>query len=110
MFIDEKNKFVNPVVEVKKPEPFSLESLIAWLENQEAAETYCFTLTRECIWAKYTFALGGTIQFSPHRYQIGGHSLEVGPLDRSWREAVAVGLPKTFGGALKRARAYRSAL
>lgn len=41
-----------------KADPFSLESLIAWLEKQPAAKVYCYTDNGDCLLAQYFTAMG----------------------------------------------------
>jgi hypothetical protein len=44
----------NPIRGVEtKPEPFTLDSLIGWLETKNPAETYCWMKTGDCLFALY---------------------------------------------------------
>jgi hypothetical protein len=98
-----------------KADPFKLATLIAWLEKQDARQTYCFTSNGECLLAQY---------FSAHGF-VCVHMFTDGfvhgtPIPSRWgmTEARARGLltsippkfneiaeygPRTFGAALRRA-------
>ena len=85
-----------------KADPFSLESLIAWLEKQPAEATYNYCEPSQCLLGKYVAANGGEY-FGAH-YQIGDQaqsamSYGLGPLGD-----IVHGGPWTFGDALDRAR------
>lgn len=77
-----------------KPDVFSLEGLIAWLEKQPADEAYNYSdLRGECVICQYLTAHG-------EPYGLGyGHFLT--PL---LRIDIAAGRTQTFGAALDRAR------
>ncbi|MBR2118463.1 MAG: hypothetical protein IJ935_07295 [Afipia sp.] len=79
-----------------KTDPFSLESLIAWLEKQPADKAYNFCDKQNCLIAQYLQAAG------VEQYELS--SAEVASL--GWMQIVN---PKayvpTFGAALERARA-----
>jgi len=83
--------------------PFSLTSLIAWLEKQPAGKTYCYTDGGECLIAQYLQSIGRTNV----RVWCGG-AYETrqgrGQVPREmWRTSIDE--PSTFGAALARARA-----
>ncbi|MEH2501198.1 hypothetical protein V1290_000009 [Bradyrhizobium sp. AZCC 1578] len=99
-----------------KADPFSLESLIAWLEKQPADKTYDYGCNGHCLLAQYFTAMGfkdvcvGGTHFDHRRdgrrafvcipqnfgdIAIDRHSIFGNGTDRKDR---------TFGGALKRAR------
>lgn len=105
-----------------KPDVFSLEGLIAWLEKQPATLTYDYTSPRKCLLSRYLidagfddpviFRLGDMGRRIPedmHHAAHGGHrhlggfnfSPDRGPwhsdLDFAW----------TYGAALSRALALR---
>jgi len=107
MYLEDKQKFVEPL-KAAGAKPFSLESLIAWLEKQNPDETYLFLLAHRCIWGIYTKACGGEVVFGPHRYVIGGTEVECGSLGDHWRMKIACPTPHTFGAALERARSYQA--
>jgi hypothetical protein len=96
----------NPKWEVKA-DPFSLRSLIAWLETQPADETYCYMDNGHCLVAQY---------LESHGYRNLGvdrrgfyYSVGVGRA-RAWQDLppvlndIALRGLHTFGAALERAR------
>jgi len=91
----------------RKYDPFSLESLTAWLERQDPLEEYCYSSTGECLLARYFTALGFVkvimaARFFYHWPQPGG-SYEVTNLPPHFND-IAKGNTRTFGAALERAR------
>lgn len=89
---------------VKEHAPFSLASLVAWLEKQNPEAGYCFSDWKTCLWGEYTKAHDGTMDY--HYYTIGGKQLPNGiELSSMWQGSIAVTSPNTFGAALTRARA-----
>lgn len=85
------------------PAPFSLPSLIAWLEKQPARKTYCYLSNGNCLLAQYFRAVG--VPFTEVRgftYSAGGQSHE---LPIAFQDT-ASGPTHTFGAALKRARTF----
>jgi len=92
----------------RKCDPFSLESLIAWLKRQDLLEEYCYSSTGECLLARYFTEQGfGKVimaaRFFYHWPQPGG-SYEVTQLPPHFND-IARGKTRTFGAALERARA-----
>jgi len=97
-----------------KADPFSLESLIAWLEKQPADGVYCYADTGHCLISQHFKAAG----FGP-RIAVGVGSFCTAPLrserwsrDNNYPSAfddIAVARPRTFGAALTRARAVLAA-
>lgn len=94
----------------QKADPFSLESLIAWLEKQPAGRTYNFwdgTLMGNCHGAcllhQYLVAQGLPKILYP---QIA--SIKKLEWDKELQHFVASPTPQTFGAALDRARALAS--
>lgn len=96
-----------------KPDPFSLESLIAWLEKQPTEQTYSFISPSECLLAKYTTAHGG--MYLGDHYIIQETKIEVCPAEDptincpdyywvAWGGETCDGKERTFGEALHRAR------
>lgn len=88
---------------------FSLESLIAWLETQDPETYYCYASVHDCLWARYTLAMGGRIT-PPHNrigciYRLGDKTLNATPLPdmQAW---VAKKSPLSYGAALQRAKAW----
>lgn len=87
---------------VKKPEVFSLEGLIAWLETQDQWTTYPFTDSRDCVLARWAASHG-------YSRTVGGNSYTYGKwifwrVDLSRFKDIAVGSPHTYATALQRAR------
>lgn len=114
MYLETKELFVEPrhsaPLEVRA-EPFSLESLVAWLETKDPDETYYYAATGHCLIAQYFTASG--IKF----YAIwcnGWDSkrddamIPQHPLPDHFNAVAAGGVGRTFGAALKRARSYLS--
>lgn len=85
-----------------KPDVFSLEGLIAWLEKQNPELAYCYFKTGGCL--LYTYLADHRV---PVR-SVGGDYWR----DRDWKEhpfpeafaKIAAKRPHTFGAALSRAR------
>jgi hypothetical protein len=91
-----------PKVETK-PDVFSLESLIAWLEKQPAQETYCYSSNGDCLLAQYFTGMGFV------GVHVGGGDFDhEGAINVKFPAIlgdVAYYHPRTFGAALSRARA-----
>jgi hypothetical protein len=115
MFLNEKLKEIvgEPVADapLKKADPFSLDSLIAWLEKQPGDDKYCFFSYGQCLFALYTVASGGALPAdSDNDYVIGTSSFSIWSANwPEWASDVAANGPFTFGAALSRARALRDA-
>ncbi|HWV44071.1 hypothetical protein [Pseudorhodoplanes sp.] len=96
-----------------KPDPFKLETLIAWLEKQPADTPYNYECKEHCLLAQYFCALGYRVQsMGPFSFwtdtgnfglpdgfndvAVGGEDYVSGsnPIEFYW----------TFGAALERAR------
>lgn len=105
-----------------KSDPFSLESLIAWLEKQPANASYCYLSNGECLLAHYFSEAG----FRNVRMWTDGfwHGPRKCPSNVGQDEAIVRGtitrLPKgfnriaedwghTYGDALRRARSALAA-
>ena len=90
----------------QKNDPFSLASLIAWLERQEPLEEYCYSSTGECLLARYFAARGFSkvimaANFFYH-WPRPGAGFEVVQLPPRFND-IAKGKVRTFGAALARA-------
>lgn len=97
----------NPKWEIKA-DPFSLESLIAWLERQPAGGTYDYCDARRCVLCQYFRAVGFPAPIVAMNTVYPNAKLESGIKFPTsfWTVAAGVGDRKwTFGAALKRARA-----
>jgi hypothetical protein len=96
----------------ERHDPFSLASLIAWLERQEPLEDYCYSSTGECLLARYFAECGFNkvimaAWFFYHFPRPGG-AYETTPLPPHFND-IAKGKVRTFGAALSRARAFEAA-
>ncbi len=78
-----------------KPDVFSLEGLIAWLETQDPATTYCWVDGGHCLLAQYAKAVGSTYL----KVTVGLNGGRHGEPD-----GIAILRPWTYGAALERAR------
>lgn len=96
-------------------EPFSLESLIAWLETKPADEPYCYNSNGHCLWAQYLRDTGiakrpnvGPDEWNDCAPGAINHLLpgarHRGDYD-GWGNVIAKTEPRAFGAALSRARA-----
>jgi hypothetical protein len=88
-------------------DPFSLASLIAWLERQDPREAYCYSSTGECLLARY-FRERGFVRVIMaadffYHWPRADALYEVTPLPPHFND-VAKGKVRTFGAALLRAR------
>lgn len=98
---------------VVAPDPFTLESLIAWLRTKDADEAYDWhDCQGRCLIGQYSSEHGG-----PRYYhdqcdlfaQVADGKPSSGLLDGGCRaELIAQGEPHTFGAALSRALAYQA--
>lgn len=104
MFLPDKN--LMPTPDVVTPAPFTLESLIAWLETKRPEATYDYGCNGNCLIAQYLkdVARMSEPRIGGHYYRNGINGDEV-DLPHRWND-VAVQDPRTFGAALTRARAY----
>jgi hypothetical protein len=88
-------------------DPFSLTSLVAWLERQDPREGYCYSSTGECLLARYFRERGfnRVIMAADFFYHWPRHDAlyEVTALPPRFND-VAKGKVRTFGAALSRAR------
>lgn len=92
-----------------KPDPFSLDALIAWLRTKNSAETYCYSTPETCLIGQYVQESAGF--YSSGKYRIGGDehptsmSYDISP--EVWESRplrhIAIEEPHTFGAALDRA-------
>jgi hypothetical protein len=90
-----------------KADPFLLESLIAWLEKQPVRKRYCYLDHGRCLLGQYFAAHGFNDvhvigRYHPH----GAHFIAregTHAYPGEW-DNLASAFPRTFGGALKRAR------
>lgn len=92
-----------------KPDVFSLEGLIAWLETKPADETYQVADSESCLMGQYTVAMGGfrNLRGDEPAYIVGAASMPTTdathPLSKvAWAFGPSGGT--TFGAALARAR------
>ena len=96
-------------------DPFSLHTLIAWLETQNPATTYSYLDIDGCPLARYFRAHGfhgafcGATKFNYFNWWCFWWPLRKGRIPHEFNEAVICG-PKTYGGVLERARAALAAV
>lgn len=91
-----------------KADPFTLESLIAWLEKQPADRTYHYTCQDGCLLAEYFRSAGfESARVTFNVLHIGVTHREFPDVFRQIAIDTGVGLKRnwTFGVALERARA-----
>ena len=84
-----------------KADPFSLDSLIAWLETKPAGASYDYMCNCNCLLAQY-FAQAGFLNVEAsgfHFYHAGGEH----GLPKHFNE-IAVNSPWLYGAALARAK------
>jgi len=90
-----------------KPDVFSLDGLIAWLETRSVDGIYCYTDSGNCLLCQYFTANGFQgIALDAFGFSHDGWNTEV--RYPSIFNEVAIQHPRTFGAALERARAARS--
>jgi hypothetical protein len=96
----------------QRRDPFSLASLIAWLERKEPLEAYCYSSTGECLLARYFSERGFTrvIMAASYFYHFprADGLYETAPLPPHFND-IAKGSVRTFGAALARARTLQLA-
>jgi hypothetical protein len=94
-----------------KADPFSLESLVAWLEKQPGSRVYCYSSTGECLLSQYLkntgfpTAIVGAFTFAE---RVDGRWQDY-RMPRHFDEIARCG-KRTFGAALERARAALGAV
>jgi len=87
-----------------KPDVMSMEGLVNWLEQQPASRKYEYYDHRNCLVAQYLKAHGYE---DPFVYSMGRWQDNKG-MDWSFPgefDGIAADCPRTFGAALKRAKA-----
>jgi hypothetical protein len=84
-----------------RPDPFTLEALIAWLEKQPPETDYNWMSGNDCLLCRYLKA--NDIHFINYKRMQDMES------DSGWRVASAVNGPTTYGAALSRARVLLAA-
>lgn len=95
----------------RKPEPWTLASLIAWLETKDPKAHYCYTSSTNCLLSQYAKAMGfkapsasgRAISFSRFSWYVPFGRKHM-PLPVGFNEIAIYG--NTFGGALQRAKDY----
>jgi hypothetical protein len=92
-------------------DPFSLTSLVSWLELQPPAQTYCYTDIGHCLLSQYMLGMGfkgvNCGAFANVRWEEPDGKIVFKDLgEQFWQ--VAVNHPRDFGSALIRARSYQS--
>ena len=87
-----------------KADPLTLESLIAWLEKRPAHVEYCYADNDACLLGQYFTAMGFDGVIAGSDCFSHGEGMKDIHFPPSFDE-IAIGHPRTFGGALERARA-----
>ena len=83
-------------------EVFTLDGLIAWLERQPGARRYNYCDTGGCLLYQYFTTRGVPIvSLNPYKWAVPNGRHHDYPRAR---DVVAIGYPRTFRAALKRAR------
>jgi hypothetical protein len=91
----------------QKADPFSLASLIAWLEHQASHTSYSYAEPQDCLLCRYFIAMGfNDVGVNPAVVHWNDFEDER-PLPQGW-DRLALSAPWTYGAALKRARALAS--
>lgn len=107
-----------PLTETKA-DPFSLESLVAWLERQDPAEVYCYGDAGRCLAAQFNLECGRkyippgtTVGYWAARAVFNKSDTKVYSQTGDFvgeLEAIAVSGGTSFGSALHRARTLLAA-
>lgn len=97
-----------------KADPFTLESLIAWLEKQPRDTVYCYSKSRECLLTAYFTACGfKKVGVNPYNFHHNDGTGQVNIKLPDHFDNIAYGRDGqsscTFGAALSRARALAKA-
>ncbi len=105
MYNDVFQKFVMPL-KAAGAEPFSLDSLIAWLETQNPVQKYDYFCTDgSCLIGQFMAHSGLSVKpgkYADYVYHWKQHN------DFCVQNSIAHPKPWTFGAALSRARQYRA--
>jgi hypothetical protein len=86
-----------------KADPFSLDSLIAWLEKQPADKTYCYDDTGHCLLAQWFKSCGTPSACLGNVCVVFAGENASRNIPVSFQKT-AMPKPHTFGAALRRAR------
>jgi len=87
-----------------KADPFSLRTLIAWLEQQNLSESYRYTNIDDCPLARYFRAQGY------RRVFCGPKTFNYGSWWTLWAPLRTAPIPSEFNDAVIRARTYEDVL
>lgn len=94
-------------------DPFSLESLIAWLEKQDGDAEYCWFGDGQCLFKQYGLAMGlgdAIIRSLPEGFASSAYNAVTAGSEARYEYPtcepfnIALQLPHTFSAALSRAR------
>lgn len=93
-------KWLDETAPVTKPDVFSIEALVAWLEKRSGDKAYDFhNCDGECLIGQYMTACG--LPWKSIRYQDVCAKMFGGD---GYHAPILTGVPRTFGAALERAR------
>ena len=106
MYLPDKN--LMPTVAPDAPAPFTLESLIAWLETKDPEIRYDYEAPDECAICLYLRDVANFKEprVCPTTYRDGARA-ERNRLPPGWN-SIVIYEPWTLGAALTRARAYQA--
>lgn len=88
-----------------KADPFTLESLIGWLEKQPADKGYQWADCDRCLVGVYLSAVLGESANGSETYHRHDKFMDANP--SAFTAGLAISKPHTFGAALARARAIQ---
>lgn len=84
--------------------PFSIESLIAWLEKQPGDKSYFYVSCDQCLLSQYFTACGfENVKMGIDTFDFGPRLREHAGLPEHFND-IGFQHPRTFGAALERAR------
>lgn len=99
-----------------KSDPFSLDTLIGWLEKQPADKVYCYVDNGRCLLAQYFEAMGFKfVSVSPFDFrhhealstELPDHFNSIASNRSAYEDVIESENEYTFGAALNRARMFR---
>lgn len=105
MFVIDKNLMPTPATFAT-----NLGGLVAWLETQDAAKTYCWAEAGDCLFHKFGKAAGFGSDATSYDNTIDAFRRSDPHADQNGEPYnIAIKRPHTFGAALERAREIQAA-
>ena len=95
--------FDGEISDYAKPDVFSVEGLLAWLDTQDPATEYDYFDTDDCLLCRYGRARGLKVKWA------GGNSIRIGRIRHEVfpeNTFIACADPWTYGAAAQRCRDY----